>query len=271
MLNDLSIKYPKHPFVWYLRGSAAAAAGDENVWSQCWEFMTDRGAEWPTFLLIQAQRMVYRRQAAQALQLYDRLVEMNPSHEGIVSAASRVAFAAGDTTRLNRFVTLLLSRNPSDPWGNYVLGTMQLQRGEYDLAESSYRVALPHIDIPYAANNLAWILIMRGEYEEALTMLDRALEVDPECAAAWDTQGMALLRLERPADAMASLDRALTIHPGDWDARLHTSMALSRLDRRDEAVAVLQEMESAAKDVPESKLAEYNSFRRRIGLSPVRQ
>ena len=271
LLDDLSNRHPEDPLVWFLRGAVASEVGDEQGWLQSWEFMSSNRFEWPVFLVIEARRMLQADRISEALDLFDRAIIRSPQPSAILGAAAQIAFAAGDMERLDRYLAPLLSLDPSDPWANYALGTTQFQRGDLDLAESSYRVAADRLDVPHAANNLAWLLVIRGEYEEALAMADRALRIDPDFLPAWDTRGMALLRLDRLDEAKAALDRALALSPWDWDARLHSSMALSGLDRRDEALAILRGMESAAKDVTESQIAEYDSFRKRVGLSSVRE
>jgi Flp pilus assembly protein TadD len=62
------------------------------------------------------------------------------------------------------------------------------------------------------------------DYAGAFDLLTQAITVDPGNAQAYFERAMALLNLDRDADAMADFDRALVIAPGfpgarDWRAR----------------------------------------------------
>lgn len=66
-------------------------------------------------------------------------------------------------------------------------------------------------------------------YDRALELMDRAISLDPQMAWPHDIRGMALLGLERYAEAIESYTRALELNsrsPGTlaWRARTHTTV-----------------------------------------------
>jgi len=54
-----------------------------------------------------------------------------------------------------------------------------------------------------------------GKYEEAIAAFDRALEIDPTHAFAWNDRGVCLRALERNEDALASITKAVELAPNE--------------------------------------------------------
>ncbi len=83
-------------------------------------------------------------------------------------------------------------------------------------AEDLYRQALQQDpDQPEALNNLAWVHILRGEnLAEAITLLERAIEADPENRYRYlDSLGWAMYRDGRTEEAIETLKTALEETP----------------------------------------------------------
>lgn len=62
---------------------------------------------------------------------------------------------------------------------------------------------------------IAEALYRRREYADARLASDRALALDPRCAAAWTLKGCALAALAYDARALACFDEALRLNPAD--------------------------------------------------------
>ena len=71
--------------------------------------------------------------------------------------------------------------------------------------------------------------------EAALPLLDRAVEVRPDEAAAHASRALALNGLGRHAEALVSADRALALRPGMAEALKPRAVALAALERAGEA------------------------------------
>jgi tetratricopeptide (TPR) repeat protein len=74
-------------------------------------------------------------------------------------------------------------------------------------------------------------------YEEALAVAETALASAPDLAFAWQSKGVLLLKLQRPAEAVEALDRALTLDARLASACIYKGAALLQLDRPQEAAA----------------------------------
>jgi len=65
----------------------------------------------------------------------------------------------------------------------------------------------------------------------ALSLIDRAVELDPASFDAWSFRAKVLVALERGDDALAAVDRALELEPNDYDALAEKSGILSMFEQ----------------------------------------
>lgn len=92
-----------------------------------------------------------------------------------------------------------------------------------------------------ALNALGYMLANRGlKVPEALTLVDRALVVEPTNPAYLDSRGWALFKLGRVAEAEAPLVQAATALAGSSVIQFHLAEVLAALGKRAEAAARLE-------------------------------
>jgi tetratricopeptide (TPR) repeat protein len=80
-------------------------------------------------------------------------------------------------------------------------------------------------------------LMMEGQFAEAITLLERAADLEPDNAANWSGLATALYLLGRNEEALQALDRAVAIAPFDATAWYMTSCVLNSLGLTAEARA----------------------------------
>ena len=78
--------------------------------------------------------------------------------------------------------------------------------------------------------------VRRMEYEEALEIFDRVIEMNPNIPEAWNNRGVTLYRLGRVDEAVESCDRSLAIDAENLEALRNKGLALRRLGRLEEAL-----------------------------------
>jgi tetratricopeptide (TPR) repeat protein len=102
-----------------------------------------------------------------------------------------------------------------------------------------------------AASNLGAALRDRGRLDHALTHLRAAATLRPDLVQAWINLTTVMLDLGGPGEALALIDQALRRFPRDGRLLLNKGIALIGLERAAEACQALADGMSAAPDVPD--------------------
>ncbi|HEX4368828.1 MAG TPA: tetratricopeptide repeat protein [Rhodopila sp.] len=191
---------------------------------------------------------------------------------------------AGDRERGRRLMRQVAVRLPD--WDEPVLRLAESLRaaGETTLAEEAYRQVLDlNPSRPEALIALGGLLLMRGQGQDARTLLIGCCGVAPDNAEAWNTLGLALRATKAPNAALTAFIKAQTLQPdcldyvlngvdvtldaGKGDAerarlavaaeqdplnpaiQLGRGMLLDRMGRRTEAIDVLEAAAALTPDV----------------------
>lgn len=91
-------------------------------------------------------------------------------------------------------------------------------------------------------------LAQAGDFERAGTCINQALQLDPQCAEAWQAQALVLLGMQQPRDAAQALNRALAIQPWLAEAHFLYGVALEMLAMPERAVLAYREALACAPD-----------------------
>ncbi|MEL7038892.1 MAG: tetratricopeptide repeat protein [Cyanobacteria bacterium J06592_8] len=117
------------------------------------------------------------------------------------------------------------------------LGRLLAATQNYEEAIASYDKAVEiQPDYAQAWNNRGLELYYLERYTEAVQSYDKALEIQPDDAKAWYNRGFALLKLERYTEALQSFDKAVEIQPDYADVWNNRGVALYNLERYTEAI-----------------------------------
>lgn len=112
------------------------------------------------------------------------------------------------------------------------------QQGSIADAEAGFRAVMKRDPRHFDAIHLAGVAAaMAGRLDEGVTLIRRALAINPRAAAAHGNLGSTLIRLGRHEEALVSLDRALAIDPSSANAHHNRGFALMKCKRFDDAVA----------------------------------
>ena len=115
-----------------------------------------------------------------------------------------------------------------------------LAKGELWRAEFLYRQVIQDEPLRAGAHAaLAAIFIQRGQTQEAVAALERALRLEPDDAWALFHYGNLLHALQRPLEALESYSHALQVRPDFLDALNNRAVVLCALDRFEEALTGL--------------------------------
>jgi len=143
---------------------------------------------------------------------------------------------AGDFDKARFFYEKILKEDPDHIDGNYLLGTLHAERGNYPIALKFLKRAAelaPHS--PAIFNNLGNLYRIKGDFDLAIQSYKQALIYDPNLVEAYVNMGLAAKRLGNHSEAATYYRQALKLHPGQMVAQYHLGQCLEALGKPDEA------------------------------------
>jgi protein O-GlcNAc transferase len=106
-------------------------------------------------------------------------------------------------------------------------------------AETAYRQVLRADNRNFPAlHMLGYLKAQQGQYDEAITLLNKALKQKPDLVARTH-YAHALLAAQRFEEALAAYDQVLAAQPGSFEAHYNRGVILSQLQRFEESLAAL--------------------------------
>jgi tetratricopeptide (TPR) repeat protein len=176
-----------------------------------------------------------------AIEVLDQLVQAYPD-------LADVHIAAGDLHRTrenyadavaayDRAVELLEARDNPQWFVHYARAISHERQDHWDEAEADFRRALDlNPGHPQVLNYLGYSMVeKRVNLDEALEMIERAVEAQPESGYIVDSLGWALYRLGRHDEAIGHMERAAELMPTDPVINDHLGDVLWAVDRKTEA------------------------------------
>ncbi len=144
----------------------------------------------------------------------------------------------GRLAEAERLYRQVLETHPRQFDSLHLLGIIHSQRGDHAEAARLIDLALAvNPDDAAAHNSRAAALNGLKRLDEALESCDRAIALDADHAEAHNNRANILHQLGRYDDALASARRALALKPELAEARYNCGLALHALDRNEEALA----------------------------------
>ena len=169
-----------------------------------------------------------------------RALEQQPANVDVRRMLALAAFNAEDYAK----AVELLRNDPKrsvDPSLQYAYGIALVQSQRADEAELIFtRILNEHPDVPEVNVVLGQAYAARGDYEGAITALQRAIQLNPAVAEANTSLGLIYLQQGRLGAARDALSAGLKSHPTDTKARYTLATVLDLEGKSDEAVSELR-------------------------------
>ncbi|MBV9461495.1 MAG: tetratricopeptide repeat protein [Bradyrhizobium sp.] len=121
----------------------------------------------------------------------------------------------------------------------HLMALLFLQHQQYDHALEWVARALRQEAKPAYFLSLGTILQLQGRHDEALRVVNQAIELTPDNADLWMLRGSALVNLKRPADALPSFRQVLKFDPQHWGAARQCGIILQSQGLIEESLAYL--------------------------------
>jgi tetratricopeptide (TPR) repeat protein len=145
---------------------------------------------------------------------------------------------AGRQAEARQAYEAVVARDPGHFDALHLLGVVCVQAGETErgaaLIERAIRVS-PNVAAAYV--NLAMARTALGRFEAAIESCEAALALEPDSAGALSNRGNALMALGRCGDALASYDRVIALMPDYPEGHYNRANALRDLRRFGAALA----------------------------------
>jgi tetratricopeptide (TPR) repeat protein len=233
---------------WVLLADVAFAEKDSRAMDKCERRLVGIEGERGYFVsLIRGRRSLDAGDLRSAARLFEIALSHTPTDWSLMAKVMQLELVLGRKEPVRRRARLLLRNNPDHSLALYVLGTLQVADEELELAEDSLRHCLRGYRMPVALNDLAWVLQLRGEYEEAESLINEALEKQPRNHSMWDTKGVILLRTDRYEEAADAFGRSLAIFGKVPSVHLHMGEAQLALGNMGQVKQIV-ELLSSGKD-----------------------
>jgi cellulose synthase operon protein C len=186
-----------------------------------------------------------RKRVGEALDLCDPAWKSGrPELASQASVAVLYASMAGDEAcrRVASRMEEAISRAPEKIALQFDLANVEILQGKYPQAEAIFRKIYDQDkENTASANNLAWLLtIQEGKASEALTMIDRTIELSGSLPMLLDTRAMARMALGQVTTAIEDLEEATNTGPSA-NRYFHLAQAYLKASRPGDAKEALRE------------------------------
>lgn len=167
--------------------------------------------------LAQARLALHDFQGAR--RLAEPLARMDPNDVTALSIAGDAALGYGDVDAASGIYERLRQASPDDPAAAVRVSSLSFQTGDTDQAIDGARQALqlaagqPASTRSFYTTYLGLLLFETGQFAEARTTLEKALELDPGSASAMIELGHVLAAQGERDAAIATFERSMMIRP----------------------------------------------------------
>ena len=185
-----------------------------------------------------------------ALTAYQKGFEIEPTD----TLAQRIFLAqrdSGDKAGATRTIRKWLENHPADVAARILLGMAYIEDGENKLAIQTYeQIVDSQSDNPIVLNNLAWLYQQTGD-PRAVAIAEKALEAGGDDPEVVDTVGWVLMLNGQIDRSLSLLEQAAKKAPEIAAIQLHYAQALIKSGRKDDARAQLQKILEGNRNFPE--------------------
>ena len=235
-LIKLAETNPDRLSIWNTLAIIALTDKDDKLLEKCVSVLTPVAAKSTETLNTLATLALGRGDLKTARRYLDNIIRISPKNVQTLERLLQLDLHEGNRLLAEGHVEQILSIDPRNAYGNLILGSIQYGRAEYELAEASYRTSLSSKRSSRALNDLAWILQMKGKYEESLRLVNESIAINRKDPAAWDTQGVVLMQMNRMDEAQQAFQQALSLQSGNPAFILHMAQLYERNGMKDQAL-----------------------------------
>ena len=253
-LRDLVKRSPEDARAWTALALVANQQGDAKQAEAALAKLATLRNLAPSLRLALAQMALARRDMAGARRQLDEVLRAQPSHVQALELVLRISQTTGDRAQVEKSLNRLLTAAPAHAYGNFLLGTFQYIREEYALAEASFRASLAARRSAETLNAIAYLLVLKGNLDEAEPLVREALKEDDGLANAWDTLANILIKRNRLAEAEEAMQKAVALSPKEASIQASLVRLYAAQGRQPEAIALAEELQARPSELSSTDL-----------------
>ena len=198
-------------------------------------------------------KLIQKNQSRGAIAVYQIAIQYNPDNASLYSKIAEILFNQRhyEDAILNGQRSVELEPNAST---FYLLGFSLEKNKDIDKAITAYHQAIQlDENYFYAHLRLGLVLLVKKHWDESLTTLQRALQLNSEGAELPELYaglGRAFLEKENFNEAIQYCEKSLTLQPDQWQVLRYMGDALRKQGQREEAVKSYQYAITLKPDFP---------------------
>ncbi len=254
-LQELVKKDKENVQAWAMLSMLTSDGRDPEIYEKALKALKTLQGNSPDIRLMLAELSMKRQQWAEARAEIDQVTRMNPRQIHAWELLVAVDFRERKRELAEDHVRILLTLDPENFTGNLMLGSFQYARGQFSLAESSYRAALKTRRDPTALNDLAYLLMINkgGAREEARRLIEEALALQPGNAVFLSTRGELNLREGRYDEAERDLQQVLTEVPDNAQVLLLSAQLYAARGQKAAALELAETLVGRQSELPKEQ------------------
>jgi Tfp pilus assembly protein PilF len=250
-LKDLVKQDKENIRAWALLAMLTSDGSDDETFGKALKTLKNLQGSSPDVRLMLAELDMSRKDWAEARTELDQVTRMNPRQVRAWEMLVTVDFQERKRELAEDHVRALLTLDPENFTGNLMLGSFQYARGQYSLAESSYRTALVARRDPSALNDLAYLLMLKGgAMEEARSLINEALAQQPQNPVFLSTRGELNLKETRYDEAEHDLQQVLAAMPDNAQALLLSAQLYAARGQKQAALELAETLSDRQGELP---------------------
>lgn len=266
ILDDLLKQEKENVRAWALLALLAGDGRDPEAYEKALKALKSLQSSSPDVRLMLAELYMGRQDWSAARTEIEQVVRMNPRQIRAWEMLVSIDFQERKRELAEDHVRVLLTLAPENYTGNLMLGSFQYTRGQYSLAESSYRTALKARRDPAGLNDLAYLLMINksGAMEEARALIEEALAVQPGNPLFLSTRGELNLREGRYDEAERDLQHVLEIVPDNAQVLLLSAQLYAARGQKSAALELAESLEPRQSELPAEQQAQLQSMLKQL-------